>query len=581
MLAAIARVSDTCHTCASLKKLPPQVVQHSTEEPPKVVGVSFAADVLKRCKQTIIVVRETTTSFTATSIIHDEKANTLRDALAKLCSELHPMEGPPAIIRVDPAPGFVALRTDPTLKRLGLSLEIGRVKNSNKNPVAEKAIAELEEEILRQAPNGGPISTVTLAIATSRLNSRLRREGLSARELWTQRDQFTHNQLPICDRKVIQEQHLQRKQNHPYSEKSKNRNRNASASPTINVGDLVYLVAETQPRSRYLVISVEDPWCVIKKFSGNQLRATSYKVKTTDCLIVPNRSISSTPYPRRDRDSSDEEVCEECPYQTSNVPPTLITPADNSTSPTTTQRPHANASLQIIMDIREQSSLRAFQNDALQAHNRYRQTHKVQALKLNRGLNRQAGRYAQRLAQTGFYKVKRDPYIGPGVGENLFVQCGNHITGSDVTKAWYSQVCGYNFDTPSKSRGYVDYFTQLVWRPTSHLGIGRAFGYTDGMKCTYVVARYFPAGNYLGHERKNVFRGQYNPAMCGGGFGGGGFGGGGGQEGGGGGGGFGGGGGQGGGQGGEGGGGGGGQGGGGGFGGGGSQGGGQGGGQGG
>ncbi|CAB4018232.1 Hypothetical predicted protein, partial [Paramuricea clavata] len=71
MPAAIARVSDTCHTCASLKKLPPQVVQHSTEEPPKVVGVSFAADVLKRCKQTIIVVRETTTSFTATSIIHD------------------------------------------------------------------------------------------------------------------------------------------------------------------------------------------------------------------------------------------------------------------------------------------------------------------------------------------------------------------------------------------------------------------------------------------------------------------------------------------------------------------------------
>ncbi|CAB4041855.1 Hypothetical predicted protein, partial [Paramuricea clavata] len=198
--------------------------------------------------------------------------------------------------------------------------------------------------------------------------------------------------------------------------------------------------------------------------------------------------------------------------------------------------------------------LRAFRNDALQAHNKYRQTHNAQALKLNRGLDRQAARYAKRLAQTGFYKVKRDPYIGPGVGENLFVQCGNHITGSDVTKAWYSQVCGYNFDTPSKSRGYVDYFTQLVWRPTSHLGIGRAFGYTDGMKCTYVVARYFPAGNYLGHERKNVLRGQYNPAMCGGGFGGGqgggqqggggGFGGGGGQEGGGGGGSFGGGGGQ-------------------------------------
>jgi hypothetical protein len=84
---------------------------------------------------------------------------------------------------------------------------------------------------------------------------------------------------------------------------------------------------------------VEDPWCVIKKFSGNQLRATSYKVKTTDYLIVPNRSISGVPYPRRDRDSSEEEECEECPYQTSNVPSTLTIPADNSTTPTTIQRP--------------------------------------------------------------------------------------------------------------------------------------------------------------------------------------------------------------------------------------------------
>jgi hypothetical protein len=132
------------------------------------------------------------------------------------------------------------------------------------------------------------------------------------------------------------------------------RNRNSFASPTINVGDLVYLVAErdkTQPRSRYLVISVEDPCCLIKKFSGNQLRATSYKVKTTDCLIVPNRSISSTPYPHRDRDSSDEEVCEECPYQTSNVQPTTA-----SRQPLLSAL-NANASLQIIMDIREQSYL--------------------------------------------------------------------------------------------------------------------------------------------------------------------------------------------------------------------------------
>ena len=141
---------------------------------------------LKWCEQNLFVLRDTATSYTVRSTIPDEKATTLRDTLGLLCSELHSVEGPPAV-RVDSAPGSIALRNDPTLKRLGIFLEIGRVKNINKNPVAEKALSELEDEILRQAPNGGPVSFFTLDVATSRLNSRLRRHGLSAPELWTQR----------------------------------------------------------------------------------------------------------------------------------------------------------------------------------------------------------------------------------------------------------------------------------------------------------------------------------------------------------------------------------------------------------
>ena len=77
--------------------------------------------------------------------------------------ELRPLEGPPAIIRVDPAPGFAALMNDPTLLRLGIRLEIGRIKNPNKNPVAEKAVSEVEDELLRQEPGGGPVSPLILA----------------------------------------------------------------------------------------------------------------------------------------------------------------------------------------------------------------------------------------------------------------------------------------------------------------------------------------------------------------------------------------------------------------------------------
>ena len=144
----IERVCDTCHTCTSLCQLPEPLKVQTTEDPPAVVGTSFAADVLKRNKQAILVLRETSTSYTVASIVPDEKTNSLRETIARLCLDLRPIRRPPVTVRVDPAPGFVALKEDPTLKQLGIFHEIGRIKNINKNvnPVAEKAISELEND---------------------------------------------------------------------------------------------------------------------------------------------------------------------------------------------------------------------------------------------------------------------------------------------------------------------------------------------------------------------------------------------------------------------------------------------------
>ena len=103
---AISRVTSACHTCASLKSFPSSLVKQSSDDPPEVVGVSFAADVIKRYRQLILVLRECTTSFTASCLVHDEKHDTLRDALTQLIVGLHQLEGPRAIIRVDPSPGF-------------------------------------------------------------------------------------------------------------------------------------------------------------------------------------------------------------------------------------------------------------------------------------------------------------------------------------------------------------------------------------------------------------------------------------------------------------------------------------------
>ena len=224
------------------------------------------------------------TSYTSSVSLEDERHQTLRDANVKLCLELRPMDGAPAVIRTDPAPGFKALVNDPLLKKHRIIIELGQAKNPNKNPVAERAVQELETELLRQEPLGGAVSPLTLAVATFALNSRIRSPGLSSREMWTQRDQFSNQQLPLADDHLIALQHEQRLSNHPDSERSKAPLHNRRPTPVIDVGDLVYLHSDrnkSRARDRYLVVAIDLPFCDIKKFIGSQLRSSSYRVKLT------------------------------------------------------------------------------------------------------------------------------------------------------------------------------------------------------------------------------------------------------------------------------------------------------------
>ena len=103
---AIDRVNQGCHCCTALRQAPCLRVDQTSCPPPDTVGISFAADVLKRSRQLILVVRECVTAFTSTALIDNEQHQTLRDALIRLCIPLRPLDGPMAIIRTDPASGF-------------------------------------------------------------------------------------------------------------------------------------------------------------------------------------------------------------------------------------------------------------------------------------------------------------------------------------------------------------------------------------------------------------------------------------------------------------------------------------------
>ena len=311
--------TNSCHHCASLKQLPKTVTPQSTSEPPESIGYQFSADVMRRERQFIFVLRETVTSYTVAKLIDDERRDTLRNTLLELALDLVPLDGPSAVVRTDAAPGFVALGDDDLLNRYNIVIEVGRTKNSNKNPVAERAIQELELEIKKQDPTCRALTPLMLAIAIARLNTRVRHQGLSSREMWTMRDQFSNKRISIDDCALILRQHEHRIRNHGPSEHSKNPNNLAVNPVDISVGDIVYLRQDGtkhRRRDRYLVVFVDNNWCNVRKFVGSQLRQSSYRVKKTECYKVQGYNCARDNIP--DSDEDDEE----------DIPPTPPTPPD-------------------------------------------------------------------------------------------------------------------------------------------------------------------------------------------------------------------------------------------------------------
>ena len=326
---AIETTSHSCHHCASLINTPTMTVPQSTSDPPEVVGISYAADIIKRERQLILVLRECVTSYTACCFVTDERRDTIRDSLINLCIGLRPLDGPPAVIRTDPAPGFAALANDAVLAKYRLTIELGRVKNVNKNPVAEKAVRELECELLHQQPTGGTVTQLVLSVATANLNTRIRNKGFSARELWTQRDQFTNEQLPLTDYNLIRQQHALRNANHAHSQLSKSHDGALPKSQHIDVGDIVYQYADrnkTRSRCRYIVVSTDGSWLNISKFIGTQLRATSYRVKRSECYkVVANTPDSTVTYEYEDE--IDAPIPDAIPEPLPSIPAQLSYPA--------------------------------------------------------------------------------------------------------------------------------------------------------------------------------------------------------------------------------------------------------------
>ena len=180
------------------------------------------------------------------------------------------MDGPPAIIQTDPAPGFKVLVNDKSLHQHRITLELGHAKNPNKNPVAERAIQALIPYL-------------------SHSNSRLHLAHPLPRTV-VPRDVDLKRPVQCSDTP-----RWQLPNSHPTRTVScqpsvqwalQGPPETTQAIPLIDVGDLVYLHSDrnkSRAQDRYLLVSVDPLFCNIKKFVWSQLRSSSYRVKLSEC----------------------------------------------------------------------------------------------------------------------------------------------------------------------------------------------------------------------------------------------------------------------------------------------------------
>ena len=184
----IEDVKQNCQLCKSIAPVPREFFEQHTSRSGKL-GSNWSADVIRGDLQFIFIIREKLSCYTVTTIIPNERHDTLREAIIITTSELIPDDG--LTVQVDNASGLVKLVGDSQLERNKIRVETGRKNNKDSNPVAEKAVKEFREQKLKFKPQGGVITEIERATITSSLNRMIRNRDLSAREIITSRYQNT------------------------------------------------------------------------------------------------------------------------------------------------------------------------------------------------------------------------------------------------------------------------------------------------------------------------------------------------------------------------------------------------------
>ncbi|CAD7077045.1 unnamed protein product [Hermetia illucens] len=110
-----------------------------------------------------------------------------------------------------------------------------------------------------------------------------------------------------------------------------------------------------------------------------------------------------------------------------------------------------------------------FEEECLAEHNRIRAIHGAPPLVLDRNLSDFAEEWAKVLLQKNTMEHRE----GHNYGENIYMASGKDVDGTIPVQAWYKEIKDYNFKKALFSPN-TGHFTQLVWKNTTKLGVGRA-----------------------------------------------------------------------------------------------------------
>lgn len=160
-----------------------------------------------------------------------------------------------------------------------------------------------------------------------------------------------------------------------------------------------------------------------------------------------------------------------------------------------------------------------FEEDFLNAHNKYRKRHGVQPLKLDKSLCKYAEEWAKHLASKNILEHRPES----NYGENIYCLYTSdpsfRVNGNTPVDNWYEipfffgnmqsfisigihryeEIKDHPFSRePSTLKS--GHFTQVIWKSSESLGVGVA---KSSQGSIYVVANYSPAGNFVGHYVQN------------------------------------------------------------------------------